>query len=221
MMLIFVCPPLSHYTHCHHPASLSLPTAAASLKFQIANRTGFIQQDSCGGFQAGFVKHLLTAPHESLSVGQSERAHDTSEKIPMKQVGRHAWILLLIVGLGLAYYAHYNLIVIPGLDPDDPDQGWAWLTSDLGVIEYIKFWFRILGLWVLALSITVVVISATGYRKGQRWAWYSLLYLPAHILAHVFFWPWLAPLLLVVLVIAVLGLALPFRTFFPASQQAD
>jgi len=139
----------------------------------------------------------------------------------MKQVGRHAWLLLLIVGLGLAYYAYYNLIVIPGLDPNDPDRGWAWLTSDAGVIEYVKFWFRILGLWVLALSITVVVISATGYRKGQRWAWYSLLYLPVHILAHVYFWPWMAPLLLVVLVIAVLGLALPFRTFFPSGERVD
>jgi len=124
-------------------------------------------------------------------------------------------MLLFIVGLGLALYAYDNLVVIPGLDPADPDRGWAWLTSDPDVIEYIKWWFRTLGFWVLAVAVFVMVISSTGYREGQKWAWYSLLYLPVHILIHILIWPWLAPILLGVLLIAIAGLLLPFRRFFP------
>ncbi len=50
--------------------------------------------------------------------------------------------------------------------------------SDPDVIEHIKWWFRILGFWVQTVAIFVMVISSTGYRKGEKWAWYSLLYLP-------------------------------------------
>jgi hypothetical protein len=34
------------------------------------------------------------------------------------------------------------------------------------VIEHIKFWFRIFGIWVLAAAVFVIAISATGFRKG-------------------------------------------------------
>jgi hypothetical protein len=137
----------------------------------------------------------------------------------MKIIGRYAWLLLFIVGLGLAFYAYDNLVTIPALDPADPDRGWAWLSTDPVVIEYIKMWFRTLGFWVLAVAFLVMVISSTGYRKGQKWAWYSLLYLPVHISIHILLWPWLAPLLLIVLVIVLAGLVLPFRTFFPRVEK--
>lgn len=137
----------------------------------------------------------------------------------MKILSKYAWLLLFGVGLALAVYAYDNLVTIPGLDPADPDRGWDWLTTDAEVIEYIKFWFRTFGLWVLAVSIFVMVLSATGYRKGQRWAWYSLLYLPVHILIHIFIWPWLTPILLTVLLIVIAGLVLPLRTFFPEEQR--
>jgi hypothetical protein len=136
----------------------------------------------------------------------------------MKNIHQYAWILLFFVGLALAFYAYDNLVVIQSLDPADPNRGWAWLTTDPDVIEYIKFLFIILGYWVLAVSIFVLVISSTGYRKGERWAWYSLLYLPIHIIIHIMLWPWLAPALFVVLLIVIVGLALPFRIFFPRTE---
>ncbi len=139
----------------------------------------------------------------------------------MKIISRYAWLLLFIVGLGLAFYAYDNLVIIPALDPGDPDRGWAWLTSDPDVIEYIKWWFRTLGFWVLAVAVFVMVISSTGYRKGQKWAWYSLLYLPVHILIHILLWPWLAPMLLGVLLIVLAGLVLPFRRFFPRIDRSQ
>lgn len=133
----------------------------------------------------------------------------------MKFLQRYAWILLFAVGLALLFYAYDNIIVIPALSPNDPDRGWEWLTRDPEVIDYIKFWFRLFGFWVLAVTVQVLVISATGYRKGQKWAFYSLLYLPVHVVIHMFIWPWLAPILAIILLMIIAGLVLPFRQFFP------
>lgn len=135
-------------------------------------------------------------------------------KIPASQ----AWVLPFLVGLGIAYFAYDNLVVIPGLDPADPERGWAWLTADPEVIDYIKFWFRNFGIWVLAVSVFVLVISATGFRRGERWAWYSLLYLPVHIGTHMAIWPWMIPILAVLMAMTLAGLLLPVRDFFPRDQ---
>ncbi len=136
----------------------------------------------------------------------------------MNSIARYAWMLLFIVGLGFLYYAYVNIVLIPALDPADPDRGWAWLTSDPQVIEYIKFWFRNFGIWVLAVAVFVLVISATGYRRGERWAWYSLLYLPVHIIIHMFIWPWTIPFLGILMIVTLLGLLLPVRVFFPTDE---
>lgn len=133
----------------------------------------------------------------------------------MREISRYAWLLLFIVGAGTAFFAYHNVMVIPALDPADPDQGWAWLTTDADVVEYIKFWFRNFGLWVFAVAVFIMVISATGYRLAERWAWYSLLYLPIHIGIHMVIWPWTIPILSVFMGLALAGLILPFRRFFP------
>lgn len=133
----------------------------------------------------------------------------------MKLLQRYAWIFLFAVGFALLFFAYDNIIVIPALSPNDPDRGWEWLTRDPEVIDYIKFWFRIFGFWVLAMAVQVLVISATGYRKGQKWAYYSMLYLPVHVVIHMFIWPWAVPILAIILLMIIAGLVLPFRQFFP------
>lgn len=132
-------------------------------------------------------------------------------------IKKYSWILLFLVGVGLALYSFDNIIIIPALDPADPDRGWAWLSSDPEVIGYIKFWFRTFGFWVLAVSIFVMVIAVTGFRKGDRWAWYSMLYLPIHIGIHAVLWPWLAPVIVGIALITIVGLVAPFWIFFPRS----
>lgn len=133
----------------------------------------------------------------------------------MKLLQRYAWIFLFAVGLALLFFAYDNMIVIPALSPNDLDRGWEWLTRDPEVIDYIKFWFRIFGFWVLALAVQLLVISATGYRKGQKWAFYNMLYLPVHVVIHMFIWPWTIPILAIILLMIIAGLVLPFRQFFP------
>lgn len=139
----------------------------------------------------------------------------------MLTLQKNAWIFLFLVGILLLFYAYDNIVAIPALAPDDPERGWSWLTSDPEVIEYIKFWFRTFGLWVLAVAIHVLVVSATGYRKGEKWAFYSMLYLPIHVIIHMFIWPWTLPILSAVLFIIICGLVLPFRMFFPKSNEQN
>jgi hypothetical protein len=134
---------------------------------------------------------------------------------------RYMWILFFIIGIGLAVFAYDNIVVIPALDPADPERGWQWLSTDPEVIDYIKFWFRNFGFWVLAVSIFVMVIALTGFRNGERWAWFSMLYLPVHIGIHAILWPWLAPAILIVVLITLIGLLVPFRVFFPRGGPID
>lgn len=124
--------------------------------------------------------------------------------------------------LGFAFlrrHEHCLLFVLQlDHDPADPERGWAWLTTDPKVIDYIKFWFRNLGYWVLAVAVFAIIISITGFRQGERWAWYSLLYLPIHLGIHMAIFPWLAPILSLLMIITLAGLFLPFRIFFPKSE---
>ena len=131
----------------------------------------------------------------------------------MEKVRSNSWIILFIVGLAFGFFAFDNIITIPALNPADPERGWNWLSTDSEVIEYVKFWFRIFGIWVLAVSIFVMTIAATGYRKKQKWAWYSLLYLPIHILIHFFIWPWLIPMFSIILILVIIALVLPYKQF--------
>ena len=136
----------------------------------------------------------------------------------MTTIRKNAWLLLFFVGLLLLAYAYYNIVFIPRLAPYDPEMGWVWLTTDPEVIDYIKWWFRTLGFWVLAVAVQTLIISGTGYRKGEKWAFYGLLILPAIIILHMFIWPWTIPVQIVLLFVIIAGFALPYRQFFPNEQ---
>ncbi len=85
---------------------------------------------------------------------------------------------------------------------------------------------RLSGLFSFSFSLLFMVISYTGFRKGERWAWYSLLYLPiVYILSPLLFLtvelvpgrPPPQPTLTLpfLAVIALIALFLPYRKFFP------
>jgi MFS superfamily sulfate permease-like transporter len=47
-----------------------------------------------------------------------------------------------------------------------------------------------------------------GLREGYRTAWKMLWIVPLLVLVHVYFWPWLTPLLIGIAVLAGIGLGL-------------
>lgn len=92
------------------------------------------------------------------------------------------WLTFLLIGTLIFVFALYNAIYIPALDPADPNEGWAWLTRDPQIIDYIKFNFRIEGVWQIPLALLVMIVAAGPLRQGQRWAWQMLWIIPAHFL---------------------------------------
>jgi hypothetical protein len=77
----------------------------------------------------------------------------------IKHLSKYAWVLLMMVGLSFVYYAYDNIIVIPALSPTDPERGWAWLTTDPEVIDYIKYWFRIFGIFQFVICTNPYCVS--------------------------------------------------------------
>ncbi len=143
---------------------------------------------------------LIVLSGAALWVGQRPRRGPASSR------PNPGWLFFVLIGLGLLYFAYDNFAVIPALDARDPDRGWSWLTTEPSIVQYIKFYFQIFGLRVLAFALLTILTAVTGLRKGSREAWLVLWILPLLVGVHFFFMPWIAPVLIGVILAAVLGL---------------
>lgn len=139
---------------------------------------------------------------------------------------KYAWVILAVIGA---------LIMIGGIphslgvnsDPMTPE-----IIIGMGLSEFeasnplfydlYDFYLRGGGLSDMGVAFYIIVISATAYRKGERWAWYVLWSVPAFFLGHaaitMSFGASLAhllPFLAVFTTISIVGLLLPIRRFFP------
>lgn len=120
------------------------------------------------------------------------------------------WIVFLILGLMVLLFSVYNAVYIPSLDPAHPEQGWAWLTTDLEIIDYIKFNFRVQGMWQFAYGFLIIATAVGGFRNGARWAWIGLCSLPLVLVLMLMMMPWTLPVLILPLVAAIITLALSY-----------
>jgi hypothetical protein len=147
---------------------------------------------------------LLALTIWSIWVGRGNNSSGSSS-------GRNfGWIFFIIIGLALLYLAYDNLFVIPALDVRDPDRGWAWLTTEPEIIDYIKFHFRFFGEWILAFGMLTLITAATGLREGSRRAWAIMFTVPILASVHVVIWPWTDPILLGVILLSGFGLWLSY-----------
>lgn len=135
----------------------------------------------------------------ALWVGRNELKPVVSSR------GRLGWILVFVIGLLLLYFAYDNIVVIPSLDVRDPDRGWSWLTTDPAHMDYIKLYFRVYGIHVLTFAGMVLLATWLGLREGNSSARHVLWLTPALIVIHVLFWPWVAPLLIAIALLAAGG----------------
>jgi hypothetical protein len=120
------------------------------------------------------------------------------------------WLILFGVGLLFLYFAYDAFFVIPALDVRDPNRGWAWLTTDPEIIDYIKFYFRIYGIRVFGFAVMALLATFYGLREGYRSAWKTLWLVPLLVLVHPFLWPWLTPILIGIALLAGVGLGLAY-----------
>lgn len=140
-----------------------------------------------------------------------------------KAYEKYAWILLLAVGMGVLILAVLHLL---GFNPDPTDEERV-IGMTLGELkasnprffDFYTLYNRVVGLLNLAIALPTVTISATAYRRVEKWAWYALWNLPvvSIIVLAVFLSQGLSSFAFAIFLEALIlmGLILPYRKFFP------
>jgi len=140
---------------------------------------------------------------------------------------KYAWVIFLIIGIliltgGIPHMFGTN--TDPELVTSIAGQTIAEIKeSNPLLFNLYDFYFKGGGLSDIGVAFFLIVISINAYRKGDRWSWFALWFVP------VFFSLWiivglslpreaqssLQPPLMVFIALSVSGLLLPVRKFFP------
>ncbi len=132
---------------------------------------------------------------------------------------RYAWVLLFLSSalfLPTSLYFIVFFFVTPYVTTPGDLSG--FLAGNPHITTWIRGILRDSAIAQLGLAILGMSIAAVSYRRGERWAWYALWYLPAAWLAYIASQVVLGnsvflPIALVI--ISLLGLLLPVRRFWP------
>jgi len=146
----------------------------------------------------------------------------------MKVYDKYAWLLLFAVGVLILVAAVPHALGI-NTDPALVESIAGMSIDDLKVsnptfFNLYNFYFSSGGLSDLGFAFLLIVISATAYRKGERWAWYALWFVPAFFSGFAALSLTLPsesslsllPPLVVFIILSLVGLLLPIRKFFPS-----
>jgi len=148
---------------------------------------------------------------------------------------RHAWKVLLFFGLFMSLIGLPDILVGGSFyqEAEGTSLGaitgmtWEQLEAESpNAAAMIDFKMRVGGIQFLFLGLFSMAITFTGFRRGEKWAWYTLwlypLFLGLHslVILSAYKHPQAGipmPLIsgTVVLVITALTLALSYRKFFP------
>ena len=99
-----------------------------------------------------------------------------------------AWIVILIADVGLLAWGA-GAALLPGSLPGPGSApilpagyqgytGGSWqhlVAVSPETAGYITLVFRMYGIYIVAFSSLAIAIAATAYRRGERWAWWTLL----------------------------------------------
>lgn len=101
---------------------------------------------------------------------------------------RLAWVIILIADVGLlAWGAMAALLPAhlpgPGGTPiltaeyeSFTGASWAELAATAPrTVAFITLLFRMYGIYIVAFGLLAIAVSATAFRRGERWAWWLLL----------------------------------------------
>jgi hypothetical protein len=101
---------------------------------------------------------------------------------------RVAWLVILIADAGLLAWVAMAALVPerlpgPGSTPIlsagyEGFTGGSWqdlVATAPKTAEYSTLLFRMYGIYGVGLSLLAIAIAATGFRRGEQWAWWALL----------------------------------------------
>jgi hypothetical protein len=121
----------------------------------------------------------------------------------MEAYGKYAW-MILFASAALGIFGGVALMF-----PSD-------LTSQSARVLWLT---RAWGITWVGFNIFALAVIVGPYRRGERWAWYTLWLLPLLLLSYFVLAPHLPMNLVLAILIAALGLILPYRRYFAEPEQ--
>jgi hypothetical protein len=139
---------------------------------------------------------------------------------------KYGWVVYLALGLLWLVVGLTQVFDPEALLDDDALHITGLSLSELEVkspeaTELIYFLYGALGMLKTSWSFLVLAITLTGFRKGEKWAWFTMWLVPAILVGQGLFnsvllgdfnemLPWIP-----ITTLSLLGLFLPYRKFFP------
>jgi hypothetical protein len=106
----------------------------------------------------------------------------------MKRWRRVAWLLILIADVGLLGWGAMAALLPerlpgPGSTPIlvadyESFTGGSWTAladASPRTAAFILLLFRMYGVYIVAFGLLAIALTATAFRRGERWAWWALL----------------------------------------------
>ena len=139
---------------------------------------------------------------------------------------KYAWVIFIALGVLWVVVGFVQAFFPDGLAETDAQliTGMSW--SELKALspeatDLVRFLYGGMGLLKMSWSFFVLAVTLTGYRKGEKWAWYTLLLVPILLVSSALFnagfvgdvfqmLEWIP-----IMTVTLLGLLLPYRKFFP------
>ena len=139
---------------------------------------------------------------------------------------KYGWVVFLGLGLLWLVVGLSQLFNPEGLIENEAQHIIGMSLSELEAsfpeaTELVRFLFGTIGVLKTSWSLLVLSITLWPYRKGEKWAWYTMWLVPA-VLVHQGLWysvflgdfnemlPYIP-----IVAVTLLGLLLPYRKFFP------
>ncbi len=139
---------------------------------------------------------------------------------------KYGWLWYLALGLLWLVVGLSQLFTPKVLLEDDAQHITGMSLSEFEVsspeaFKLILWLYMGMGNLKTSWSLLVIAITLTGYRKGEKWAWYTLWLVPTILVSsaiyNIYFHgdinealPWIP-----ITFLSIVGLLLPYRKFFP------
>ena len=142
---------------------------------------------------------------------------------------KYAWVILLAVGLLWLLVGFVAVFSPEGIFEADAQavtkMPWTDLKASSPVASnFVIFVYGQMGLLKISWSLFILAITLTGYRRGEKWAWYILLLAPILLVSDaVFSVIFIGDInqvlqFIPITAITMVGLLLPYRIFFPKKR---
>ncbi|MFW9931215.1 MAG: hypothetical protein ACFFDR_00975 [Candidatus Thorarchaeota archaeon] len=143
-----------------------------------------------------------------------------------RAIERYGWVVYLTLGLLWLVVGLYQIFLPRELLVEDIQLVLNLPMSELELsspeaMDFVFWLYGCLGLLKVSWSLFVIVITLTGFRKGEKWAWYTLWLVPILLvtsgLFNTFYIGDVSQMLqwIPILSLSLLGIFLPYRKFFP------